>query len=169
MAKRVYSEEDKAAVFISLMVNKRAVAATSRDTSVPEQTVRDWRKKWETGEWETPSQEQQEQSIKNAIADLERVRDKALVLLEEKMPDEKNAKNLATIFGILDDKVRLHRGLPTSRSESQLALPSADEVKDRLLEGVRLALEAQRTREQDIIDVEEGEQAARLALPAPSD
>lgn len=168
MAKRIYSEEDKAAVFIALAVNKQAVAASSRDTGIPEQTVRDWKKKWASGEWDEPTQELKEQSIKNAIADLERVRDKALVLLEDRMPEEKNAKNLATIFGILDDKVRLHRGLPTSRSESQLALPSAEEVKNTLLKGVQLALEAQAQRDEDIIEVEAEEQAT-LALPAAHD
>jgi len=164
MGKRVYTDEERAAVFVALKVNEGNAARSSRDTGVPENTVRDWKARWASRQWDVPNLDHQEKATSEAITATERVRDKALLLLEDKLGEVKPDK-LATVYGILDDKVRLHRGLPTSRSESQLALPAAEEVRDRLIEGVRLALTAQREREQDIIEVDVEEQA-QVALPA---
>lgn len=166
--KRTYTDEDRAAVFVALKVNQGNISRSSRDANVPEQTVRDWRDKWNSGEWEPPNLEAQGAASDEFITVAERVRDKALVLLEGKL-EEAKVKELATVFGILDDKIRLHRGLPTSRSESQLALPPAEEVRDRLIEGVRLALQAQNQRDQDFIDVEVEGQAELVAPLDPAE
>jgi hypothetical protein len=160
MAKRQYTDTDKAAVYLALQVNKGAVAQSSRDAEVPEQTVRDWKRKWATGEWDPPQQEVLEGVVDDFVADMERVRNKSLMTLEAKL-DQVKPDKLATVIGILDDKIRLARGLATSRSESTIALPSEEEVANRLLSGARLALERAREREDDIIDVDLDEQSPK--------
>jgi transposase-like protein len=167
VARRQYSDVDKAAVYLALKVNGGTVAASSRDANVPEQTVRDWKNKWESGEWEPPSQEAFDGQVENFVADMERVRNKALLLIEQKLDQIKNPEKLATVVGILDDKIRLAKGLATSRSESTLALPSAEEMGERLLEGARIALEKARERDADIIDVDLDEQSVKELAPAP--
>lgn len=166
MAKRQYTDSDKAAVYLALQVNKGAVAQSARDTEVPEQTIRDWKRKWTSGEWDPPEQEVLEGIVDDFVSDMERVRNKSLQMLENKLDDVKPDK-LATVIGILDDKIRLARGLATSRSESTLALPSEEEVANRLLQGARLALEKAREREEDIIDVDLTEQSPKELVKAP--
>ena len=152
-------------MYLALQVNKGAVAQSSRDTEVPEQTVRDWKRKWATGDWEPPAQDVLEGTVDSFVEDMERVRNKSLQILDSKLDLVKPDK-LATVIGILDDKIRLARGLATSRSESTLALPSEEEVANRLLSGARLALEKAREREEDIIDVDLDEQSPKELVKA---
>lgn len=163
MAKKVYSDEERAAIFLSLKVAEGNVARASRETSVPQQTVRDMKRRWESGEWDPPDRDLLDAVADSYILKIERVRDKALNLLEERVGDTKNPKDIATIFGILDDKIRLARGLATSRSETVYKLPEPEEMAEVMAGMVQGALEAQRKR---VIEIDSVVEQAPKALNA---
>lgn len=161
MGYRTYTDEDKASVFVALSVNEGNITRTSRDTGIPQSTVRDWKKEWEAeGVPEELRAEAQEQATE-IVAVMERVRSKALNLLEGRLHEAK-PKELATIFGIVDDKIRLAIGLATSRSVTVHALPSPAEMRELFVGMVQGAIEAQSMRQQDIVDAEIIEPAKAL-------
>lgn len=160
MAKRIYNEADRAAVFVTLQINKGNVARTSRDTGIAAQTVRDWRDKWDSGAWDAPTEQQVDSAVSDSVGQMKNVRDKALVLIEDKLHEGK-LRELGVIFGILDDKIRLAQGLATSRSETVHALPSPEEMKDLFQGMISGAIEAQKMRDKDVIEVT-AEQAKAL-------
>lgn len=160
MARRIYSDADRVAVFVALAVNKGIVTRAASDTNIPIQTVRDWKNKWERGEWDKPTQEELDDGLRDITVQMAAVRGEALTLLQGKLVEAK-AKELAVIFGIMDDKIRLAQGLATSRSETVHALPSPEEMRDLFVGMVQGALTAQDVRDQDVIEVER-EQAKAL-------
>lgn len=153
MPRRVYNNSDKASVLVVLKTNGGNIARTARDTGLPEATIRDWKKSWEMdGIPEALVGEVQEQAD-DILADMERVRYKALQLLEAQLPHEKSVRNLATVFGIMSDKINLARGLATSRSETIHELPAPEKMAEMFKAIVSGALSAADQREQDIKDV----------------
>ena len=83
----------------------------------------------------------------------ERVRDKALTVLEGKLNDATPSALVATI-GMLQDKVSIARGLATSRNETVHALPAPAEIAAALGAVLQGALQAAQARDRDIIDAE---------------
>jgi 6-phosphogluconate dehydrogenase len=82
------------------------------------------------------------------------VRAIALARLKEVLPYETKAKDLAVIVGIMDDKVRLATGKPTSINHNQTGLPAPEEVR-ALFAGYALgALESTRRRTEDILEAD---------------
>lgn len=113
-----YSDEDKARVHLSLQVHDGQVKPTARDTGIPISTVRLWKQQWERdGVPEAVSMaltEAKDEFVKNAS----RVRDKALERLEQVIEHSDKPRDLATVVGILDDKLTRAKGMPTSRTEN---------------------------------------------------
>lgn len=157
-----YSDEELARLYVTLTVNEGNVKRTARDTGIPESTVRSWKQKWEAGE-PPPSVEI---AISDFVEDAERVRDKALVAVEEKIPLAKVGE-LTTLIGVLTDKIDRARGMATGRVEHVYALPPADEIRRTLTEVFEGARLAAANREAEIIDAEVIEEQALKALPAP--
>lgn len=169
MAKRVYNDGDKAAVWTALQVNKGNIAATHRDTGVPEQTIRDWKKQWEV---EPPEFDEAVISaeIEGFLQKAESVRDTLLEKYAAALAANKVSPDKMPVhIGIFIDKVQLLRGLATSRTENTVALPSAEEMKQLFRGMVAGALEAQSERDGDIIDAELVEQAEPKALAQSTD
>ena len=179
MAKRVYTAEDQALVRQLLDAHEGNVKRVARETEIPEQTVRDWKKKWER---EAPSTEIVQATpgvVEKWVAHTERVRDKALDRLEQVLDDptsKVNVKDLSMTVGILTDKARAARGLPTSRPDSsgQDALP-IEQARELFAGAARGMLEAALRRHEVISSIEgeviedgEYEQAARAALEPPA-
>lgn len=164
MAKRIYSDEDKAAVFIALEVNQGNIARTSRDTGIPQSTVRDWKGEWETEGVPEALRAQATESADEFVSVMKRLRMRAAQLMEGNLHEAK-PNQLAVILGILDDKIRLADGLATSRSETVHALPSPEEMRELFVGMVTGALEAQTARQHDIIDLKVSEPAKALAQP----
>lgn len=162
--KQQYSDEAKAQVFTALHVNDGNVKRTARETGVPVSTIRRWRDEWEA-EKNLPSIEDIEQSSGDFIKDAERVRNAALREMERKLPKATPAQ-LATIVGVLDDKIARATGLTTRvEHEHRIALPNAEEIAGVLAAlQQRTAIDASR-RDAEIVDAEVVEQPA-LALPA---
>lgn len=163
-----YTDADRAAVWVALQANEGNVARSHRDTGIPEQTIRDWKKRWkdEPPEFETGLVEVVNNSF---IERAEHVRDKLLAKYEEAVDKGTvNPDKFPVHLAILDDKIRLHRGMATSRTEQTLALPRPDEIRAMFQGLVVGALEAAANREQDIIDVELVEEQSVKELPAAS-
>lgn len=164
MAKRIYTEEDRAAVYLTLEVNKGAVAPTSRDTGVPEATVRDWKNQFKTNPPDiTIVEEQRSEFIDKA----EQIRDELMsqyfdaLRRKEVKPDR-----MPVHIGIFVDKIQLLRHNARDKTEARLALPTADEAREMFKGLVAGALDMARERDQDIIDYVDEEQPK--GLPAPS-
>ena len=164
---RLYGDEDKAMVLVALAVNNGNVLRSSRDTGVPQQTVRNWKMESEAGD---TKQAVSIMSIEAAGDFAERaasVRDKALQQLDDLIPhaDVKDIGKLATIVGIMEDKIRLAMGLATSRTEVAHTLPDPEELRKALAEYTQEAVSAALERDAVIIDAEVVEQPV-LGLPA---
>lgn len=116
--KSKYSDEDKARVNLSLQVHDGQVKPTARDTGIPISTVRLWKQQWERDgvpqSVEMALTEAKDDFVENAS----RVRDKALERLGQVIETSDKPRDLATVVGILDDKIARARGLPTSRTEN---------------------------------------------------
>lgn len=152
MARRVYSDEDRARAFVALTTNGGNIKRTVRDTGIPESTLRGFIRDWE--ENGPPADVGKIAEIAGEfVEDATRVRDKALAELERKIPDAKPSELVATV-GMLSDKINMAKGLATSRSETVHALPPAEDVAQVLGAALQAALVAARERDVEIIDAE---------------
>jgi transposase-like protein len=153
-----YSEQDKARAYVVLTANGGNIKRTARDTGLPESTVRNWSREFETN---PPAKEAVETELTTGdyVGQLSTVRDEALVALRKKIPSM-SGQQLAVAFGILEDKLTRARGLATERTEHTVKLPSAEELA---LAGHMLAqgaLDAARQRQREIVEAEIREQPA---------
>lgn len=153
-----YTEQDKARVYVALTANDGNVKRTARETGVPENTVRRWKKEFETS---PPAQEAVEVELMSGdyVGQLETVRNEALAALRKKIPSM-SGQQLAVAYGILEDKLTRAKGLATTRTEHVHHLPSAEEIA---LAGQMLAqgaLEAAKTRQRELQEAELREQPA---------
>lgn len=172
MARRVYTPEDKAAAFVALRIHDGNIGRASRETGIPEQTLRNWRQEWETSGLPQEIEEVAEKVADDIVSAYEHVRSLAVEQLSAALRrGDVKPRELATIIGILDDKIVRAKGLATSRQEVVHTLPDAKVVREIMTSLVRGALEAAAERDQelleaDIIDGEIIEQAPK-ALGSP--
>lgn len=152
MARRTYTDQDRANVYVAMRVNDGNIARSSRDTGVPEATVRDWRDTWERDGGPTAEVlELAAGAATDFVIDATRVRDKALAELERQI-DAKEVKpaQLIAAVGMAEDKIRLAKGLATSRSETVQKLPDPEELRSKLAEYIIDALSKADERDEDI-------------------
>lgn len=167
MAKRTYSDEQRANVYFALQVNNDNIARTSRDTGVPEATVRDWRATWERDGVPPEVLNVSENIATDFVEAAEEVRDLALDELRRQIvAGEVKAAQLIATVGVLEDKIRLGKGLATSRSETVHAVDPAA-IRKELEAYVLDAINTEAEREQDIIDAE-FEEITPKGLPVPA-
>jgi hypothetical protein len=146
-----------ARAYLVLEMNQGNVKRTARDLNLPESTVRRWRDMWlEDG---PPDLELVDVEATDFVENAERVRDKALTVLEGKLDSATPSALVATI-GMLQDKVSIAKGLATSRTETVHALPSPTEIANVLGAVLQGAIQAAQARDADIIDAE------LIALPS---
>jgi len=159
---KAYTDAEIASVYVVLTTNEGNVKRTARDTGVPENTVRRWKKKWES---EGPPQlDEIEQVATDMISEAERVRDLALRKIEDRLREDKGTlAQIVTAYGVLTDKIDRARGIGSSHHhEHKLTLPSPDEIRatlGALVEGVQAG---HAVREDEIEDAEIIEQPALL-------
>lgn len=156
-----YTEQDKARVYVVLTANDGNIKRTARETGVPESTVRNFKREFETN---PPSAEAVETEVVSGdyVTELETVRREVLTALRKEIPHMKG-QQLAVTLGILDDKLTRARGLATERTEHVHTLPSPEELA---LAGQMLAsgaIEAARRRQEEIAEAEIREQPALTA------
>lgn len=149
-----YSDDDKAAVYVALMVNQNNIKRTARDTGIPASTVRDWRTTWER-EGVPPELLEVSEGIATDFTDeAEEVRDLALTKLKAAIQTgDLKSEKLITVIGVLEDKIRLAKGLATSRTETVQALPPPEELKELFSGYIRDSLDQAKQREEDIVEV----------------
>lgn len=153
-----YSEADKARVYVVLTANNGNIKRTARETGIPESTVRNFKREFETN---PPSPEAVETEITSGdyLGDLETIRGELVVALRKEIPAMKG-KDLAIAYGIVDDKLTRARGLATERTEHVHTLPSPEELA---LAGQMLAqgaIDAARQRQQEMLEANVREQPA---------
>lgn len=158
--KSKYTDADRARCYVALQANGGNVKATARELELPVTTVRRWR-----GEFEAegpPPLDVVDEAVEDYLGELEQVRNKALKLLDQKLP-EASARDTATIFGILDDKVSRAKGISDRPVDEKVSLDPGT-LRDVLSGVVTAAIEAAGRRQEEIIDAEIVE--APRALPA---
>jgi len=156
MAKNRYTDEDKAKGHLALQVNAGNVLRSSRDTGIPEATLRDWKKSWEKDGVPIEILEYAEQFASDFVEDATRVRDLALAELEKAIRSgDLKSEKLITVVGVLEDKIRLGKGLATSRHETVQKLPDASELREVLGGYIAETMRDAAQREDDINEVED--------------
>lgn len=150
-ARRVYSDEEMARVFVVLSTNEGNIKRTARDTGIAMSTIRRWRDEWDVSG--PPDVGLVDQEVSDFVSDAERVRDKALLVLESKLQDATPSALVATV-GMLQDKVSLARGLATNRTETVHALPPTEDIARALSAAMQAALQVAHQRDLEIIDAE---------------
>lgn len=166
MARRNYTDDDRARVFTILATNDGNVDRTVRESGVPRATVLSWKKKWEK-EGAPPEISDKAALVANDfIAEATEARFEAIKALRVKLPDA-SARDLATVVGILDDKIARADAVRSGRSQIEHvhvhALPAPEELGPMLGDYLHRALGAARRRDAVIIEVPE--EPAQRALP----
>lgn len=149
-----YTEDDRARCFVVLTANQGNIKRTARDTGFPENTVRRWARLWDDGV-DTPDATKVAVLAEDALSNIERVRDLALVEIEKMLRAGNNKLGeLNAVFGTLTDKANAIQGIANSRVEHVHSLPSADEMRALLQGAVQGAIEAAASRQDEIVDAE---------------
>lgn len=167
MARRTYTTDDRARVHTLLVVHDGNVERTARESGVPAQTVRDWKAKWAK---EGPPPEVSEAAVDVATDFVNQAmgtRFEAIVLLRAKL-GEASPRDLATVIGILDDKITRAKGLATGRVEHVHTpqLPPPEELGPMLGNYLERALGAARRRDAAVtIEAREVEPGRYETLP----
>lgn len=170
MARR-YTDEEKASVFAILATNDGNVDRTSRDTGVPRATVLSWKNKWER-EGATPAVSQAAAEVaSDFIAEATVTRFEALKRLRGSL-EKASPRDLATVVGILDDKIARAEAIRSGRGNTVEhlhvhALPSPEELGPIMGDYLMRAVGAARRRDAAIIEVPE--EPAVKALPRGRD
>lgn len=165
MAKAAYTDQDMARLYVVLTTNEGNVKRTARDTAIPESTVRRYKKLWED---EGPPKIEQEiaEAVTEYASEMEKTADLALKRMHERLErDEGTLPQIATVFGVLRDKIDRTRGIADKRVEHVHSLPSPDEIRKTLGALVMGAQAGHLAREEEIIEAEFSEQPPAL-LPS---
>lgn len=133
MSKRTeWTDEDKAAAYVIWVSNDKNIRATARQCGIGHTTIAYWVKQWEK---DGPPERLDDKIRANAyefVHHASSVREQAMKKLEELIPEAeiKQLGTLATVVGIMDDKIRLAQGLATKRTETVHTLPTREEMKE---------------------------------------
>lgn len=157
MARRTYTDRDRALVYAELAVNEGNIKRTARNLDIPVPTVRRWRDQWERSG--VPATMSAEVAIvaTDFLSEAIRIRGKLMSRLEALIDDEKvSSREVVTAIGILSDKIRAYEAIKDVQTvEHQFKLPPADEIRELfagMLDGV---VEAARSRAAEIEAVQE--------------
>ena len=173
--RRSYSESDKARILAELEVTDGNVKRTARNLAVPISTVRYFKQQWEVAGVPSSVAEALPAVVTEFVDDAERVRDKLLIALEQKVDSRDiNAREIVTALGVLTDKIRAMRGLDAKKVEHSISLPDAEEMRALFQGVISEVVGAAQTRNEELeaADIVEGTWEPAnvkhdLALPAP--
>lgn len=168
--RRSYTAADKALVFAELEINSGNIKRTARNLNMPISTVRSFKQQWEEKGVPQEVTEAVPAVVKEFVDDAERVRDKLLIALEQKVDSRDiNAREIVTALGVLTDKIRAMRGLDAKKVEHSISLPDAEEMR-ALFQGVItdvVGAAQSRNDELEAADIVEGDWEPANALPPP--
>ena len=157
MSKRTeWTDEDKAAAYVIWISNDKNIRATARQCGIGHTTVAYWVKQWEA---EGPPERLDDKIRANAyefVHHANSVREQAMKKLEELIPEAeiKQLGTLATVVGIMDDKIRLAQGLATKRTETVHTLPTKEEMKELMSGFADSLVNAAEDRASEVVEVE---------------
>ena len=167
MSRRVeWTDEDRAAAYVVWIANERNTRRTSRDTGVPHGTLRHWVREWNEAGPPENVMDQVEAQVYEFVSHASRVRETAMHKLEELIPqaEVKQLSAIATVVGIMDDKIRLATGLATKRTETVHTLPSREDLAELMSGFADGLVMAAKDRSAEIIEAEVEEQPEYAGL-----
>lgn len=166
MARRSYSDSDRALIYAELEVNAGNIKRTARNLGIPVSTVRHFHKQWNEKGLPDTVREVLPAVQEAMVTHMERVQGKMIVKIEDGVDDGTiKGKDLLTGFGIITDKLRAVKGLDTKKVEHTFELPNPEEVRALFGGVVSELVGAARERAAEIEDAE-WEPADQLALPS---
>lgn len=155
MARRSYSDSDRALVFAELTVNEGNIKRTARNLSIPVSTVRYFKQQWEVEGLDPKVAEALPAVYEENLERMERVQSKLLAAIEQALDDGTlKGKDLLTGFGIFTDKIRALKGLDTKKVEHTFELPDPEKVREIFGGVVQELVGAARDRAAEIEDAE---------------
>lgn len=168
--RRSYSAADKALVFAELEINEGNVKRTARNLNMPVSSVRYFKQQWEVSGPPREVVEAIPTVVGEFVDDAERVRDKLLIALEQKVDrGEINAREIVTALGVLTDKIRAMRGLDAKKIEHSISLPDAEAMRELFAGVIGDVVGAAQVRNAEL-EVIDGEwEPAQKALPQTSE
>lgn len=156
MSKRTeWTDEDKAAAYVIWISNDKNVRATARQCGIGHTTIAYWVKQWEK---DGPPERLDDKIRANAyefVHHASNVREQAMKKLEELIPEAeiKQLGTLATVVGIMDDKIRLAQGLATKRTETVHTLPTREEMKELMSGFADNLVSAAEDRASEVVEI----------------
>ena len=161
-----WSDDDRASAYVVWISNEKNTRRTARDCGVPHGTMRHWVAEWEENGPPEKVVDQLPGKVYEFVHHASKVRESAMHKLEELIPqaEVKNLSAIATVVGIMDDKIRLASGLATKRTETVHTLPSREDMKELMGGFVEGLVGAAETRALEVIDVEAEEQPEYTGL-----
>lgn len=156
MSKRTeWTDEDKAAAYVIWISNDKNVRATARQCGIGHTTIAYWVKQWEK---DGPPERLDDKIRANAyefVHHASSVREQAMKKLEELIPEAeiKQLGTLATVVGIMDDKIRLAQGLATKRTETVHTLPTKEEMKELMGGFADSLVSAAENRASEVVEI----------------
>lgn len=172
MARRTYTDRDKAIVFAELTVNDGNVKRTARNTGYDVSAVRRWKMDWERNGVPPAVQEEVEIHVSDFLTDAMRIRGKLLHKIEEALDrgDKVTLPQVSTAFGILSDKIRAYEAISqTQKVEHTFQLPPAEEMKELFSGIIGGMANAARNRAAEIEAIEEPIVTTYHELPMPEE
>ena len=151
-----WSDDDKAAAYVIWVSNDKSIRRTARETGIAATTVGYWARQWEKDGPPAGVSDKLEAAAHDFISHASRIRKNAMEKLEELIPqaESKQLSAVATVVGIMDDKIRLASGLATKRTENTYVLPNRDDMKQLMSGFVDGLVSAAESRASEIIDGE---------------
>jgi transposase-like protein len=150
-----WDDESKATAYVIWISNGKSVRQTARETGIPVSTISYWGKDWEKNGPPANLTEKIANNVYEFIAHASSVRETAMLKLEELIPqaEVKQLSAIATVVGIMDDKIRLANGLATKRTETVHTLPSKEEMRELMSGFADNLVSAAEDRSADIIEI----------------
>lgn len=134
MARRRYTDDERATALAALTANGGNVSKTSKQLGIPEMTLRQW-----SDGSRHPEATQMSEDKKEPLSDAcERIARQLADAMPKKI-GKAGLQQTATSFAIMVDKMQLLRGKATSIQKHDLSELSDEELQQRFEEAARIA------------------------------
>jgi transposase-like protein len=167
VSKRIeWTDDARAAVYVQWIANEKNIQRTAKDVGMGTSTLAYWVKGWKKDGPPPGIDGKISSAAYEFVNHASRVREDAMKKLEELIPqaEVRQLSAIATVVGIMDDKIRLATGLATKRTETDQILPSREDMKELMGGFVDGLVGAAESRAGEIIDVEVEEQPESSGL-----
>lgn len=155
MAKSKFDSKAKAAAYVAYIANDKNEKKTSRELGIPHSTFRYWVRQWDKHGPPDDAAGELTDQVFTFVDQATKIRSAALDKLAELIPqaEVKQLSAIATVVGIMDDKIRLASGLATKRTENTYVLPNKEELKDLMGSFVGGLVDSANERSKEVIEI----------------